>query len=65
MIDLLASLGEAFRYEDIEAELVEVHGIEVHLATPKMLYRMKRDTLRPVDHADAIVLCDKFGLDDD
>ena len=65
VIDLLASLGEAFRYEDIEAELVSAHGVEVRLATPRMLYRMKRDTLRPVDRADAIVLRDKFKLDDD
>jgi hypothetical protein len=61
----LLFVGKAFRYEDIEAELVNTHGVEVRLATPRMFYRMKRDTLRPVDRADAIVLRDKFKLDDD
>jgi hypothetical protein len=30
-----------------------------------MLYRMKRDTLRPIDRADAMVLREKFKLEDD
>jgi hypothetical protein len=29
-----------------------------------MLYRMKRDTVRPQDRLDAQVLKDRFGLDD-
>ena len=65
VIDLLASLGEAFQFDDIETETVSTHGVDVRIATPRMLYRMKRDTIRPIDHADAAMLRDKFKLRDD
>jgi hypothetical protein len=29
------------------------------------LYRMKRDTIRPIDRADAVALREKFGLEDE
>jgi hypothetical protein len=65
VIDLLASLGEAFQFDDIETETVSTHDVDVRIATPRMLYRMKRDTIRPIDHADAAMLRDKFKLRDD
>ena len=40
-------------------------GLPVRIATPRMLYRMKKDTLRPIDHADAADLKAKFALCDD
>ena len=52
-IDILARLGDAFSFEDIEAEVVIVEGVEVRVATVKMLYRMKVDTVRAQDRADA------------
>lgn len=64
-MDLLARLGEAFRYEDIEWELREYKGISVRLATPRMLWRMKKDTVRLHDRADAQLLCDRFGLEEE
>ncbi|ETW96373.1 MAG: hypothetical protein ETSY2_46500, partial [Candidatus Entotheonella gemina] len=64
-IDLLARLGTAFRFEDIEAETIEVEGVPVRLATPSMLYRMKKDTVRLIDRADAAALQEKFHLQDD
>jgi hypothetical protein len=36
----------------------------VKVATPETLYRMKRDTVRLRDKADAQALKDKFGLKD-
>lgn len=64
-IDILSRLGEAFRFADLEAEVLEVEGLRVRVATPRMLYRMKRDTVRPQDRLDAEMLKQRFGLDED
>ena len=64
-VDILAALGEAFRFEDIESHQLEIEGVPVTVATPRMLYRMKKDTVRPQDRADAAALREKFGLEDD
>ena len=64
-IDILARLGEAFRYADVESEVVQIEGIPVRVATPRMLYRLKRDTVRPQDRADAQLLKQRFDLEDD
>jgi hypothetical protein len=64
VIDFLSRLGTAFCFADIQAETVDVEGIQVRLATPLMLYRMKRDTMRPIDRADAAALREKFGMQD-
>jgi hypothetical protein len=63
-IDILARL-EAFRYADLEFEIVRVEGLSVRVATPRMLYRMKKGTVRPQDHLDAQMLRDRFALEDD
>ena len=64
-IDILARLGTAFDFEGIEAENAEVEGIVVPVATPRMLYRMKKDTVRPQDRADAERLRREFHLEDE
>lgn len=64
VIDVLSRLGTAFRFEDIQAETLQYAGLQVRLATPTMLYRMKRDTLRPIDRADAAALRERFHLED-
>jgi hypothetical protein len=64
-LDILARLGEAFTWEDIEAEELAVQGMRIHVATPRMLYRMKRDTVRPQDRRDAEALKQRFGLSED
>ncbi len=64
-IDIVARLGEAFTFEDVEATWVERGGVRVRLATPRMLYRMKKDTFRPLDRADAADLKAKFRLKDE
>ncbi len=63
-IDLVARLGEAFGYDDIEVDELVLDGTKVSVASPKMLYRMKHDTVRPQDRADAARLKAKFGLGD-
>lgn len=64
-IDILARLGDAFRFEDLEAARLPFESITVSVATPRTLYRMKRDTVRLKDRADAAWLRERFGLDDD
>jgi hypothetical protein len=63
-IDLLARLGEAFTYEDIETQELVFRGVRVPAATPRMLYRMKKDTVRAQDWADAQLLREQFGLEE-
>lgn len=62
MIDLLARLGSAFTFDDAKAQTIQVEGVPVRIATPATLYRMKKDTIRPIDRADAAALREKFNL---
>ena len=64
-MDILTRLGDAFHFEDVERERYDVEGQEVCVATPETLYRMKRGTVRPLDHADAARLAEAFALKDD
>ena len=64
-VDLLARLGTAVRYEDLEFAEVDIDGVPVRLATPETLIRMKRDTTRPIDKDDVARLRDHFQLDED
>lgn len=64
VIDLLTRLGSAFTFESLEVQTVSVEGISVRVATPSTLYRMKKDTIRPIDRADAAALRDQFGLEE-
>ena len=50
---------------DVESEAKEVAGIRVLVATPRALYRLKKGTVRPLDHADAAALRRRFGLEDE
>ena len=61
-LDILSRLGEAFVFENIESEELVVDGIRVRVATPRMLYRMKKDTVRPLDRIDAEAIRERFGL---
>lgn len=61
-MDILSRLGEAFRYEMRQWEEVELEGVRVRVATPAMLYRMKKDTVRAQDRLDAEALRQRFHL---
>jgi len=61
-IDIVARFGEAFRYENLQAESRVWQGARVYVATPGTLHRMKKDTVRPVDRTDAALLRERFGL---
>jgi hypothetical protein len=45
----------------VGAERCDLEGRRVSLATPKTLFRMKKGTVRPLDHADALRLQRAFG----
>ncbi|HKO58578.1 MAG TPA: nucleotidyl transferase AbiEii/AbiGii toxin family protein [Thermoanaerobaculia bacterium] len=64
-LDFVSRLGEVFRYEDLEAEVHDVEGVAIRIATPRTLYRMKRNTVRPMDRHDAERLREKFRLSED
>lgn len=64
-LDILSRLGDAFRYEDLEFEEMDVEGIRVRVATPTMLWRMKKDTVRPIDRMDAQRIREVFDVEDD
>jgi hypothetical protein len=55
-IDIMTKLGEAFSYQDLDYETVEFNGIKIKLATPEILFKMKKDTLRFQDKIDASFL---------
>ncbi|NOZ93749.1 MAG: hypothetical protein GXP47_03275 [Acidobacteria bacterium] len=61
-LDVLTRLGEAFTWEDLEHEKHVVEGVPVIVATPATLFRMKRNTVRLQDRADAERLREEFDL---
>jgi len=60
-IDILTRLGEAFHYDDLQSELVEMKGLPVRMATVDTLIRVKKDTVRLQDRADADALRRRFN----
>jgi hypothetical protein len=56
VIDIMTKVGEMFKFEDLEFELVEFEGQKIKVATPATLFRMKKDTLRDKDKADSVFL---------
>jgi hypothetical protein len=64
-IDILTRLGDAFRFQDLETQRLPFEGLLVTVVTPRQLYRMKKNTVRPKDRMDAEALRRKFGLEDD
>ncbi len=62
-LDILTRLGEAFSYEDLETQRLPFEGLMVSVVTPRTLYRMKKDTVRPKDRMDADALRRKFDVE--
>ena len=63
--DVLTRLGEVASFETIEAEIKEIDGTQVSVATPSALYRLKKNSLRLKYHADAAELRERFDLKDE
>jgi hypothetical protein len=64
-VDILTRLGTAFSFADLETERLPFGDLTVTVVTPGTLYRMKRDTARLRDRADAEALKRRFKLEDD
>lgn len=63
--DVLTRLGESVQVEDVEAEVKEIEGTRVRVATPAALYRLKKGTIRVQDQLDAAALRAHFNLKDE
>jgi hypothetical protein len=63
-VDILTRLGEAFRFEDLEPDETTLDGVKVKLVSPRTLFRMKKDTVRPKDRLDADGLRAKYGFEE-
>ena len=63
--DVMTRLGEVASFETVDAEIKEEDGIQIRVATPAALYRMKKGTVRALDHADAAALRKRFSLRDE
>ncbi len=64
-LDVLTRLGEAASFETVEAEIKEIDGTQVSVATPAALYKLKKGTVRLQDQADASALRERFSLKDE
>ena len=63
--DVMTRLGEAANFDSVDAEYKEIEGVRVRVATPDALYRIKKGTVRALDHQDAAVLRERFNLTED
>ena len=63
--DVMTRLGKAAAFGTIQSTVMEFEGIRVPVATPRELYRLKKDTVRLLDRADAERLRQHFDLEDD
>ena len=64
-LDILTRIGERASFEDLEVEVREIEGVPVHVVSPRTLYWLKKDTVRPIDQADAMALRQAFDLKED
>lgn len=46
LLAALARLGEAASFETVEAEIKEIDGTQISVATPSALYKLKKGTVR-------------------
>ena len=63
--DVMTRLGEVASFDSIDAEIRELDGTPVRVATPAALYRLKKGTVRSLDRTDAAALREQFDLKDE
>ena len=59
-IDIMDRIGELFKYDDLEYQIIECQGIPIRIATIETLIMLKKDTIRTVDKADVLLLMEKL-----
>jgi hypothetical protein len=60
--DVITRLGDKASFDTVDAVFKDVEGIQVRVATPAALHRLKKGTVRPLDRQDAAALRERFGL---
>lgn len=55
-IDIVSKIGDAFAFEDLRCEELDVEGHTVKIATVETLYRLKEKTYRAIDQNDLLFL---------
>jgi acylphosphatase len=60
-IDILTRLGDMYTFADLPSERLPFAGLLVPVVTARTLDRMKKDTVRLQDQADAEMLRRRFG----
>jgi hypothetical protein len=63
--DVITRLGDAASFETVDADIKEIEGTRVRVATPAALYRLKKGTVRAIDRQDAAALRERFHLKDE
>jgi hypothetical protein len=59
-IDIIAQIGEAIQFDDIEYDVMEVEAHRLKIADEHSLIRMKENTMRETDQADVRFLKEKL-----
>ncbi len=59
-IDIMDRIGEVFKYDDLEYEIIESNEIPIRVATIETLIKLKQGTIRELDKADVILLMEKL-----
>jgi len=57
-------IGEAFSYDDLDYEVIEMDGISIRIATIETLITLKKGTLREIDKLDVAMLMEKLKGED-
>lgn len=60
-VDILTRLGDAYTFDSLASERLPFAGLNVPVVTARMLYDMKKGTVRLKDKADAEMLRRRFG----
>ncbi len=63
--DIMTRLVDLASFETIESVVMEVEGIPVSVATAHALYRLKKNTVRPLDRHDVEALRRQFDLEEE
>lgn len=62
VIDIIAKIGDRFKFNDLHYEIKIIDGIKIKLADLKTLYKLKEKTYREIDQLDLKFLKSKLGL---
>lgn len=64
-VDILTRVGDRAQYDELGWEEISIQGVDIRVATARTLFELKRNTVRPIDHADAKRLADAFDLSEE